>query len=94
MATSRDVLISLYSKAKFLSNQPEGWIADKDTGKLRCFNDAVSVFVHREEKRILGDKNVVQVRIQWNLSKVGLQSNYPSKCDSESNFLLRIYTAS
>ena len=69
VATSQDVLISLYTKSTFLSNQPEGWIQDRDTGKLRCFNDAVNVFVHGGEKRILGETNVVQVLFYYTFMK-------------------------
>lgn len=65
MATSHDVLISLYTKSSFVAHQPDGWMVDKGTGKLKCVNDDVNVLVHRDEKRIFGDSNVIQVNWEF-----------------------------
>jgi len=65
--TSAEILISLYNKAQFVSNQPDGWIVDQGSGKLRCFNDAVNVMVHSAEKRIMGQKTFIEIRTQADL---------------------------
>lgn len=62
LSASNDVMISIYQKSSFLSNQAAGWMVDRDTGKLRCHDDLVTVLVHSKENRILGEKNSIEVR--------------------------------
>ena len=61
ISASNDVLISIYHKSSFINNQPAGWMVDRDTGKLRCHDDTVTVLVHSKENRILGDNNSIEV---------------------------------
>jgi len=63
LSASNDVMISIYTKSTFVGNQPDGWIVDRDTGKLRCHDDAVTVLVHSKENRIFGEKNSIEVRL-------------------------------